>query len=194
MLFPERVEHLQEHLLLELAHGLGARQFLFGVVGRDNLFQNTLTQILFVELAVLVQPFLNRQIDGHLRLQLALQAGNIPLLRHALRRDELTDQRVHHILANGFNHLGNVFRGHDLVTLIIDHRTLVVGNIIVFQQGFPHIEVAAFHLALGFFNGVGDHSMLDGLAFFHPHGLHQALHPIRREYPHQVIFQRQEEP
>ena len=46
------------------------------------------------------------------------------------------------------------------VTLGVDHLTLIVSHIILFEQVLMNIEVATFDFALGFFDGVGDHAML----------------------------------
>ena len=48
--------------------------------------------------------------------------------------------------------------------LLVDDLALVVGHVIVFEQVLADVEVAAFHLALGFLDGVVHHPVLDGLA------------------------------
>src|SRR5690606_1931345 len=65
------------------------------------------------------------------------------------------------------------------------------GNVVIFENGFADIEVTSLDLALGFFDGVADHPVLDGFALLHPQGLHDVLHPIGGEDPHQVVFERQ---
>ena len=51
-----------------------------------------------------------------------------------------------------------------LVTLLIDHLTLIVGDIIVFQQLLADVEIAGFDLALRVFNGASDPGMFNRLA------------------------------
>ena len=194
MLFPQGIQHLQEYLFFELAHGLGAGNFFLGFVGGDNFVQNLLAQAFFKQLGVFFQPLLNRQINRHLGLKLGFETGDVPLFRHTLGRDVFTDQRINNVFPDGLDHVRNVVGRHDFVALVVDDRPLIVSHVVVFQQCLPHIEVAAFHLALGFLNGVGHHPVFNGLALLHAHRLHQALDPVRGKDAHKVVFQGKEEP
>ncbi len=146
-----------------------------------------------MQLVVAVQPGLQRQTDREIRLQLALQRGDIPLLLDAHWRDIGGDCLVDHVLANRGNGVVDVGFTQQLVALLVDDLALVVGDIIVFQQLLADIEVAALHLALGLFDRIGHHPVLDRLALFHAQRLHEALDPVGGEDPHQVVFQRQVE-
>lgn len=76
---------------------------------------------------------------------------------------------------------------------MVDHLALLVGYVIEFQQLLADVEVAPFDLALGLLDGVGHHAVLDRLAGLHAQRLHEVLHPVGGEDPHQVVFQRQVE-
>ena len=66
-------------------------------------------------------------------------------------------------------------------------------HIVEFQQVLSNFEVAGFDLLLRFFEGLVDPGMNDGLAFLEPQTAQHAIHPFRPEYPHQVVFQGDEE-
>ena len=83
----------------------------------------------------------------------------IPLLFQTFGRNKLVNNGVHHLstqIGDGFADIGI----QQTVTLGVDHLTLIVSHIIVFEQVLRNIEVAAFDFALGFFDGVGDYAML----------------------------------
>ena len=92
------------------------------------------------------------------------------------------DSGFEHIFANavdGFAHVGHV---QQFVTLGVDRTTLVVGNVIIFQQLLTNIEVAAFHFTLGVGNRFGNPRVLDRFAGFHAQFTHHAGHGQRRKY------------
>lgn len=108
--------------------------------------------------------------------------------------DTTSDGVIKHLDTQALNVVGNVVGGQDLVSLIIDNATLVVGHIIVFQQLLSHVEVATFHLALSTLDGIADHLVLDGLALLETQNAHHFLDTLGAKQTHQVIFQRQEKP
>ena len=88
---------------------------------------------------------------------------------------------------NGFR---NIFGFHQLLTLLINNLTLVIHNIIIFQQIFTDIKVALFHLLLSLFQGLADPRVNQSLALRQTQTLQHGAHPLRAEDAHQVIFQR----
>ncbi|KGE03265.1 hypothetical protein HRUBRA_02213 [Pseudohaliea rubra DSM 19751] len=189
---PQRVEHLQHDLLLDLAH-VRAHLLALGVVGGLDGLHNALAQALLFELIVLVEPLLHRQLDGELGLQLALEAGDVPLLLNAHGRHVAVDGLVDHILADRRDRVVDVGLIQQLVALLVDDLALVVGDIVVLEKLLANVEVAALNLALRLLDGVGDHAVLDGLALLHAQCLHKALDPVRGEDAHEVVFKGQVE-
>ena len=49
---------------------------------------------------------------------------------------------------------------------MVNHFTLVIGNVIVFQNLFTHIEVAAFDFTLCAFDLTGQQTVFDGNTAF----------------------------
>ncbi len=193
MLFPQVVEYLQHNLLLEHTQGFAARCGFFLFVGFLNLFQNTLTQSFFVQFVFVIQPLLNRQFDIKFGFQVFLKTFNIPLLGKALWWNKVINGFVNNVSTDSSNGFRDILFRHQLITLPVNRTTLIVGNVIVFQQLLTDIEVTAFHFTLCFFNSVSHHAVLDGFAIFHTHCLHHAAHTLRHKDAHQVVFQRQEE-
>jgi hypothetical protein len=127
------------------------------VVGLLYLGHDTLADRLLVQLVVFLQPLRHGQADREIRLQLALEAGHVPLLLDAHGRDEAVDDLVDHVLADSRDGVGDVAVGEQVVALLIDDLALVVGDVVVFEELLADVEVAALDLALGLLDGVGDH-------------------------------------
>ena len=75
----------------------------------------------------------------------------------------------------------------------VDALALLVHDVVVLEEVFADGEVLRFDLLLRARDGVGDHLVLDGNAFFHPEALHQTRDPVRAEDAHQVVFEREVE-
>jgi hypothetical protein len=117
----------------------------------------------------------------------ALEAGHVPLLLDAHRRDEAVDDLVHHV-ARIVLMVSETSPHQQVVALLVDDLALIVGDVVVLEQLLADIEVAALDLALGVLDGLGDPWVLDGLALLHAQGLHQVLDAVRGEDAHQVVF------
>ncbi len=188
MLFPEAIQGLQHHRLLEVAQHLFADQLFLVGIELGGFVQNALAQLLFVQLVIFRQPLLQWQIQREVCLQARFQARHVPHLFQRLGRNVLVDHRAVDVVTDNVDGLGNVVGIQQLVTLLVDHLALVVGNVIKLQQALADVEVAAFHLALGIFDRLGDPRVLDGFALFHAQLLHHAGHAVGGEDPHQGIF------
>src|SRR5690606_34641465 len=56
---------------------------------------------------------------------------------------------------------------------------------------FTNIEVATFHFALRFFDGLADHAVFNGFTAFHAQPLHKCLDAVGSKNTHQVNFKGQ---
>ncbi|RMV05524.1 hypothetical protein ALP17_05450 [Pseudomonas savastanoi] len=193
VIFPQVVQHAQEDLLLEGTQGFGAGLVFLLVVRHQQLRHDFFAQAVFVQVVVFVQPLLDGQFDGKVGVQRGFQTGNVPLLRQGLRRNMLTDEIVEHFLTEVSDGLTNVLGSQQRVTHVIDHFALLVGHVIELEQLLADVEVATFHFALRFFDGVGHHAVLDSLTGLHAQRLHEILHAVRGEDTHQAVFERQVE-
>jgi hypothetical protein len=97
----------------------------------------------------------------------------------------------------GLDELGdllvNVFTGHNLAAISVDHFTVAVHHVVVLHDVFASIKVVALDLGLGTLDRSRDQAMLDRLVFIHPQSIHQAADPVAAEATHQLVFQGHEE-
>ena len=82
---------------------------------------------------IFIQPLLQWQRDRELGLQLFFKPRDIPLLLYTHRGNVGLHRISDHIEANSGNRLGDICFGQQVITLLIDYLTLIVGNVIVFQ-------------------------------------------------------------
>ena len=193
VLFPQGIQRLQHHALLEVAHHFAADHVFLTLVLLFGVLQNAFAQRLFVQLRLFVQPLCDRHLQIEVVLQALFQPLNVPLFFQRLRRDVVVDGALEHVLADagdGFAHVGHV---QQFVTLAVDGAALIVSDVVVFQQLLTDVEVAALYLALGVGDRLGHPRVLNRFAFFHTQFTHHAGHAIRSEDTHQGIFHRQVE-
>jgi len=151
---PLGIQGLQHQIPLELVEylGLGHLGDFFPVFLLHG-FDKAPRQVFVAQAGVGLEPFPHRGLEVEFGFQSGFQARDIPLLIHAVFRHIDPEHVVEHTLTHGRDGFGNVVRFQEFVTLGVDHLTLVVGHIVVFQQLLADIEVAGFHLALGGFQG-----------------------------------------
>ena len=91
------------------------------------------------------------------------------------------------------NHVHDVhtdtFTHQSVAAFGVNHCTLLVHYVVIFQQTFTNTEVIFFHLLLGTFNRVGNHLVLDHFAFLETKFVHYAGNTVGGEQTHQIIFQ-----
>ena len=80
-----------------------------------------------------------------------------------------------------------------LVALLVDHAALVVGDVVVFEQLLPDVEVARLDAVLRLRDRAVDDRMLDRLAFGHLEPLHDRAQALAAEDAQQRILERQVE-
>ena len=76
----------------------------------------------------------------------------------------------------------------NLSTLSVDDLSLGIHDIVIFQNIFASLEVAAFHGLLGIFNGAGENLGIDWRVVVQSHGLHHILDPLGTEQTHDIVF------
>ena len=178
VLFPVAIQNLQHQVLLDLAQILGTDLSFLTLVILVHALDQLFNQALDMQLIVFVEPLANRCMALEFRVQGFLQARDIPLIFHRARRHVIVDHFGHHIATNPFHGIYQIIGFQNLVTLAVDDLTLVVGNVIVFQQVLADIKVAPFHLALGIFDGASYPAVLNGFAVFQAQRAHQVTNLV----------------
>src|SRR6185437_11843265 len=77
--------------------------------------------------------------------------------------------------------------------LIEDRLTLIVHHVVVYEQVLADVEVARLDLGLRLLKRLIDPGMDDGLVLFQAERLKHAVHALRAENAHEVVFEREEE-
>jgi len=83
--FPMRVEDLQHHGLLEIAHHIGAGQRRFVRIAVFDALQQPFAQLRLIELVLRFEPAFDIDLDGELLLQCRHEAADVPGLFDAVR-------------------------------------------------------------------------------------------------------------
>ena len=128
-----------------------------------------------------------------LALKLFGERLQVPLLFHGFRRHEAAEKIGEVAVTQVPHHLGNVLAFEDFVSQPIDFLTLVVLNIVKFQQLLTDVVVAAFDLALRTFDHAGQHLRFDRHAVFEFQTIGNRLHAVAAENTQELIFHREVE-
>ena len=153
-------------LLLEALHGL--------LVGRFCQFVNV-CRILF----------LTGEGDLHCQNFKELLTTSVPIV-------------ILHDVAHAVpNHIGDIHAqtlSHQSVTALgINHRTLLVHDVVILQQTLTHTKMIFLHLLLRILNGARNHGVLDHLSVFKAETVHHLGNTLRSKQTHQLVFQRNKE-
>ena len=164
MLAPLGVDGLQQQLLFNRPHGVGAKAFQLGrhqlvAFGVQPFQHHALIDTLFR------RPFDHRQVHAHLFDHRGIQAGRIPLVSIAFGRQVKVDQIFGDLMAHILGHLTQIGRLHDLQPLAKDRLALVVHHIVKFQQLLADVKVAALNLGLRPLQRLVHPRMLNRFAF-----------------------------
>jgi hypothetical protein len=126
------------------------------VIGALDGLDDALAHRLLVQLVVLLEPLLYRQLDGEVALQLLLEAGTshcsstlIGGMKPSMTSFTTSRRIVLMVSETSSPH-------HQVVALLVDDLALIVGDVVVLEQLLADIEVAALDLALGVLDGLGD--------------------------------------
>ena len=122
-----------------------------------------------------------------------LERLRVPLLGVGLLGDVRAHQLVHDLVAQVLDGLGDVLLAHDVDALLEDDLALVVHHVVVLEDLLADVEVARLDLLLRHLQRLVHPGMGDRLAFLQAERLQHAVHAVRAEDAHQVVFERQVE-
>ena len=193
VLGPPATDHRQQHATFQVAHGLGAEFVLAFLVHQFRVGEDLLGEEVRAQPrppASLVNDFLLRQRYGVNLAQCVPQAIQVPVLGVSLAgaildrcgddfRDELLDL------------FGDVIAHEDSTAVTVDHFTLPVEHVVVFEHVLALLGVATLHLVLRVGDTRGDHAARDGNVIRCDR--HEPLGNGRVEQAHEVVRQRQVE-
>ena len=102
-------------------------------------------------------------------------------------------QRLYRVIEHIHNIDADTFSHQSMVTLGINHITLCIHHIVVFEQSLTDSEVILLYPTLGVLDGLGNHIVFDHLIFFKTQTVEHFHYPIGSEQTHNRIFERNEE-
>ena len=183
---PVLVDRFEQEPVLHLAHAVRPNHLfdlLVAVVGAVQY----LVLGLFLQILDLVDA---RQVLGHEDLaQFVLeQFERVDVAAGDRLEDvfELLDQHPDDVGAR-------VHAFEDHLALAVDLLAMFADHVVELDQPLADVEVVAFDLRLGLFDGAGDHARFERHLLGHPEFRHHAGHPFGGEALHDVVAKRDEE-
>src|ERR1035437_8118044 len=98
----------------------------------------------------------------------------------------------HNLLDDVHEAVAHVVVVDDFVAETVDDFALLVHHVVVFERAFALLEIMAFDAFLRLLDGTVKQTVLEFLAFFEAHLLHQFHNAVGTEQPHQIVFERNE--
>src|SRR5918992_5327801 len=195
VLAPAVVDDLEQHVALERAHQLLAELLLALVVGVDDVLAQLLDERLAALALAEVVGVVRDRVD---LLELREQRIEVPVLLvlalHVLAGEPL--DRVGDLRAR---HVRHVLALQDAVAVLVDDLALLVHDVVVLEDALALEEVLVLDLLLGALDLLGEHPVLDRqlVALLVLLGeelvVEDAVDPVAREQPHQVVLGREVE-
>ena len=112
------------------------------------------------------------------------QPFDVPIFRVLIRRAIHVQGGLHRAGHHIVEISGQVVSAQHGPAVTVDHFTLLIHDVVVFEQLLPDFEVMGLNLLLRVRDRPRDHAMFDRDAFLHTELEHQLRHPFGREDPH----------
>ena len=138
------------------------------------------------------RPLMHRQVEREHVFHRLIKPVHIPLFGIGFGRNMRLDKFVNGLVAHHGDGVVNAFGFHKFQTLLKHHFALVIHHIIIFQNVFANIEIARLNFLLRALQRFIDPRMHNRLAVFQAQTLQHAVHAVRAENTHQVIFKAEE--
>ena len=148
----------------------------------QRCLSDLLTQ--FLTFAAREGLFIERHLDSESLHDVELQALVVTRLTRLIEDS----------LSGLVDHIGDIhtytLTHQGVATFGVDEVTLLVHDVVVFDQSFTNTEVVLLHFLLRPLDRAGDHGVLDHLALLEAHSVHDAGYTLGAEHTHQVVLQR----
>ncbi len=101
MFFPVKVQLLEHNFFFYVTHERCTDRFGLRCINLVHLLDTTFANLVFIDLAVFLQPLRYFHLRRKLALKCVLQSLGVPLLVQAARRDVLIDQDFNDFFPDG---------------------------------------------------------------------------------------------
>ena len=190
VVFPLLVDDLEHHEALVEPHRLGPEDLFLGLVDFAQCPEENLADLV----AVLPGEVESPGLDAEVLLQVHAERGHVPLVERLVFRQVPAERVIEDDVRESEDLVLALPAFQDVAPEAVDLLALPVHHVVVLEEVLPGLEVAPLDLLLSPLDGAGDHSVLDGNAFLHSELAEDVLQAIRAEDPHEVVFERNEEP
>ena len=194
MVHPVLIDDPQRHHALQLPHDRGGQRGLLLSVEVLHLAEEISLGLLLGQLGQLLVGVGPAALGIADVLKLGGQRQEVAAADVGLLAEGGVDVALHHQL----HHMGDlaleILAVQHLAPLAVDHLTLGVHDVVVFEDVLSGLVVAALHGLLRVLDGAGEDLGVDGGVLVEAHGLHHALDPVGAEEAHDVVLHGQVEP
>ena len=191
VVFPLRIDHVENDAALEPAHQVGAKLFFLFLValgdGRDRSFNE---RVVAQRAGIGASRF---HVDAKLCVGFGEELRDVPLIGMLLARAVGLDQFARNVFRDSQHVIALIFSFERGAANRVDRLALLVHHIVVLEQMFTGIKVLRFDAFLRFLDTFRNHSGFDGHAFRHAQAEHQLLHAFAAKNTRQIVFERNEE-
>src|SRR5215203_4280769 len=194
VLAPALVDDLHQQVALQRAHQLLAELLLALAVQLERVLDQQLDELRAVDL--LAVELLDAEVDVEDLVELDPEPVEVPVLDEVAGR-VLLDEPLDHLGDLLARRLAHVLTLEHAVAVLVDDLPLLVHHVVVLEHALADQEVLLLDLALGVLDLLREHLRLDRLLLAlladGADAVEDAVDPVAREQPHQVVFGGQEE-
>ena len=125
--------------------------------------------------------------------QCTVQQQKIPLCRCLTFINNIIDLRFNNISDHTDNLIMHALALQDTAALFIDQFSLLIVNLVIFQQVLTNSKVVGLDLLLCLLNSIGKHLVFNRHTIFMRQCIEHLHHLVRTKQTHQIIFKGNEE-
>src|SRR6266511_1439356 len=191
VLAPARVDDLERHEALELAHQVGPELLLLLLVlDLSRVLQLLEDRIARAEIDALLAELAERHVGAREIADRLQQRFEVPFLR-VFGLQVRVDRVFDHLVDPALHFLRPVLAFEDAAALRVDHLALRVHDVVVLKDVLAHDEVLLLDLLLRVLDLAREDRRLHRLVVGHLEALHDVLDPVAGEEAHEFVFARE---
>src|SRR6266540_3569496 len=191
VLAPARVDDLERHEALELAHQVGPELLLLLLVlDLSRVLQLLEDRIARAEIDALLAELAERHVGAREIADRLQQRFEVPFLR-VFGLQVRVDRVFDHLVDPALHFLRHVLAFEDAAALRVDHLALRVHDVVVLKDVLAHDEVLLLDLLLRVLDLAREDRRLHRLVVGHLEALHDVLDPVAGEEAHEFVFARE---
>ena len=187
VIHPLSVYYFQKDDTLDLSYLLGTGEFGFlGLINLDNFFLELMDKFFFLHIPdIRGFEFLNRNSCE----QMLVKLRKIPVFGICHISDTHLDCVLHKLRSHSEYNVTHALTVKHTAALGIYNLSLLIHNLIVFEQVLSDSEVVSFYSLLRLLDGTGEHRVFYLFIFGNTECVKYVHEPVRTEQSHQIVFE-----